>query len=71
MKGIVAAIDRILILLLILGTYSRTYIALIAMIISLQLIGLYQRKIPFIGKLLIGMSNARADMAATITGGYT
>ncbi len=54
-KGIVAAIDRILILLLILGTYSRTYIALIAMIISLQLIGLYQRKIPFIGKLLIGI----------------
>lgn len=55
-KGIVAGIDRCLIFLLILGTYSRTFIALIAIIAALQLIGFYQRKIPFIGKLIIGIT---------------
>lgn len=52
-KGIVARIDRCLIFLLILFTYSRTFIAIIAMIAALQIIGLYQKKLPFIGKLII------------------
>lgn len=54
-KGMLAGINKCLIVLLILGTYSRTFIALTAMLVALQLIGVYRRKLPFMGKLMIGI----------------
>ncbi len=54
-KGIVAGTNKCLIVLLIFGTYSRTFIILLAMILALQLLGIYQKKLPFVGKLIIAI----------------